>query len=449
MGFRKSIKKLLPRTLFGRSLVILVVPVLLIQLITSYVFFDRHWSKVTTRLAYAVAGEIAGVSELVEVGTSLSLEEIAELAQKTLDLHVNFSALHDLVDVPVISQANLGWESMVANTLATELGKALGIRKFSLEMDFANKWVSVYVQVKQGVLKFGFPQRRLFSSSGYIFLLWVLASSILLLAVAIIFMRNQIRPIRKLAAAAKRFGKGRDVAYFKPGGAIEVRQAAEAFINMNTRVRRAMEQRTTMLAGVSHDLKTPLTRLKLELSMLENSVDVSAMQGDIAEMETMIAGYLEFVRGEGDEEASAMDLSGLLDKVCDSAQRQGFEITRDYEDHLSFTLRPLAFERCLNNLVSNAGQYGGKIWLRAGYEEECLKICVEDDGDGVDENQYEDLFRPFYRGDEARSADSASGSGHVGLGLPIAQDIVHAHGGKISLGRSAHGGLSVHISLPI
>lgn len=445
MNFNFGIKRFLPRTLLGRSLLILVVPVLLIQVITSYVFFDRHWSKVTMRLSYAVAGEIAAMSRVIEDGSMSSIEDVSTLAKQSIDVQVKRGTRANLNGLPVVSQADLGWESMVARTLVRELRGALRGRPFSVEMDFANKWVTVYVQIKQGVLVFEFPQRRLFSSSGYIFLLWVLGSSILLLMVAVIFMRNQIRPIRKLAAAATRFGKGRDVAYFKPSGALEVRQAAEAFISMNKRIRRQVEQRTTMLAGVSHDLKTPLTRLKLELSMLENSVDVSAMQNDIAEMETMIAGYLEFVRGQGDEEAVLTDLSALLDKVADSARRQGFEIVCDYKNDLSFTVRPLAFERCLDNLVSNAGQYGGKIWLSAGYEKGYFKVCIEDDGAGVLESEYEELFRPFYRGDQARS-DSL---GHVGLGMPIAQDIVHAHGGQITLGRSMHGGLAVHIKVPI
>jgi two-component system osmolarity sensor histidine kinase EnvZ len=439
-----SIKKFLPRTLLGRSLMILITPVLLIQVIATYVFFDRHWSKMTTRLAYSVAGEIALIaSEIEHDPTAQSIENIIGYAARHLDLLVSFQPGAAIEKKDSKFQAD-AWKSHMANTLSKELEQSVS-RPFFLTIDDDEKWVIVDVQMRDGVLSIILPQRRLFSSSGYIFLLWMIGSSIVLLSIAILFMRNQIRPILKLAAAAERFGKGRDVAYFKPEGAKEVRQAGEAFLDMHKRIKRQIEQRTTMLAGVSHDLRTPLTRLKLQLAMLGDNNDIKAMKGDISEMEKMIEGYLDFVRGEGDEQAEPASLKALIDKVVDSGRRQGLNIQSTVPEEVMLMLRPMAFERCVMNIVTNAGQYGKHIWISTQLDGKYLNIVVEDDGPGIPQDQYEEVFRPFYRVDSSRNA----ATGGVGLGLPIAMEIVHGHGGKIWLEDSGYGGLRVIIRLPV
>ena len=438
------LKSVLPKTLFARSLLILIVPVLLIQVIAVFMFFDRHWSKMTTRLASAVAGEIAILAEGFDGEIPLAQTEgIAENAARYLDMLVRF---HGNAALPEAGPRYTGfdWGGMVERTLYAQINAQVR-RPFLLRMDFERKWVEVRVQLGNGVLDVSFPQRRLFSSSGYIFLLWMIGSSVVLVMIAVLFMRNQIRPIRRLAIAADRFGKGRDVHVFKLEGAVEVRQAGRAFIDMRDRIQRQISQRTTMLAGVSHDLRTPLTRLKLQLEMLGDSPDVDAMKSDIIEMERMIAGYLDFVRGDGEEQVALTSLSDLFARLIVSARRQGHDITLNGNVEISLMLRPMAFERCLGNLVNNAGKYAEHIWLGARRLEGYIEISIEDDGPGIDAAEYEEVFKPFYRVDSARS----SLTGGVGLGLPIAMEIVHGHGGEIWLEKSPYGGLRVVIHLPV
>jgi two-component system osmolarity sensor histidine kinase EnvZ len=362
---------------------------------------------------------------------------------RNLDMLVNFEPDAE-IGLDTRAPEFLLWESMVAERLSRELQSMLR-RPFVLDVDSQEKWIRIAVQLEDGVLRVSLPQRRLFSSSGYIFLMWMIGISIVLLAIAILFMRNQIRPIHRLAVAAERFGKGRDVPAFKPQGAAEVRQAAQAFLDMHTRIKRQIEQRTAMLAGVSHDLRTPLTRLKLQLAMLGDSPDVEAMKSDIHDMEHMIGGYLDFVRGEGDEPSSFNSLNAIIDKVIVAAKRQGLEIQAATGEDISIMLRPMAFERCLLNVINNAGKYAKHIWVSAGVINGQVEIVVDDDGPGIPEDQYEEVFRPFYRVDSSRNA----ATGGVGLGLPIAMDIVHAHGGQIWLEKSPQGGLRVVITIPI
>lgn len=441
---RHAIKSFLPRSLLGRSLLILITPVLLIQIVTTLMFFDRHWSKMTARLAYAVSGEIAMVVELLEDGRDFDKTQF--YADRYLGLAVDYERDGVLHEEDVAKGLFL-WEGLVVRTLRRELEGQLQ-RPFALHLDFSEKQVMVRIALDHGVLVLELPERRLFSSSGYVFLLWVFGSSFLLLAIAVVFMRNQIRPIRKLAVAAKRLGQGRDVPHFKPEGAREVRAAAQAFMDMHRRIKRQVSQRTAMLAGVSHDLRTPLTRLKLQLAMMTGS-DAQDMQGDIIAMERMIDGYLDFVRGEGGEATRITDLNALFEKVILDMKRQGVDVQADIQPGLRAMIRPQGFERCLINLLTNAGKYGQGVWLDARITDDGggkrLVIAVQDDGPGLPAGEYDAVFKPFYRVDASRNADT----GGVGLGLPIAMDVVHAHGGKIWLEASAHGGLCVNMRLPI
>ncbi len=436
-----SPKKLLPRTLFGRSLLILIIPVLLIQVVTTYFFFERNWVKMTDRLAYAVAGEIAIMADNIEHGlTDEALQQQAGYAAQELDLLVSYQPGEAFTDTdpPV-------YKSFVAQALHDALDNQVR-RQHNIRVDLEEKWVDVTLKLNNGVLHVSVPQRRLFSTTSYIFLLWMLGSSLVLLAVAIMFMRNQIRPIRRLAVAAERIGKGLDIpAGFKPEGAREVRQASKAFIEMQERIRRQMQQRTAMLAGVSHDLRTPLTRMKLQVAMLGDSPDASALKKDIEDMERMVNAYLDFARGQGSEVSVRTDINELLERVLANVRRQGVTADLVIDPSLSAQLRPVAFERCITNLVSNARKFASHVWITASRpDEETISIVIEDNGPGIPEDQYEEVFKPFVRGEPSRNPET----GGVGLGLPIVQDIVTGHGGKVWLGKSSHGGLKVSIEMP-
>ncbi len=440
------IKKFLPRTLFGRSLLILAAPILLIQIVTTYVFFNVHWSKMTGRLAFAVAGETALIADRVEAdaGTE-NLKEITAWAGQNLELLVSYEAEAALEQGEEPQHLRTLRDYDIAKTFSAAL-EAQVRRPFHINVDEREKWVEVSIGLEKGLLRVSVPQRRLFSSSVFVLLRWMIVTSIVLLIVAVLFMRNQIRPIRRLAVVAERFGKGMDApSSFKPEGAREVRQAARAFLDMQERIRRQMQQRTAMLAGVSHDLRTPLTRMKLQAAMLESSPDVEALKSDIADMERMIDAYLDFARGEGGEQAARTDLKAILEHLVAGTRRQGTDIELETEGDLSLQIRPVAFDRCLGNIINNARKYGKRIMIAAKRGEEEVTITVDDDGPGIPEDKREDVFKPFYRIEGSRNP----ATGGVGLGLPIAQDIVHGHGGKISLGDSPQGGLRVLIKIPV
>lgn len=438
---RGILKRFLPQTLFFRSLLILIVPIILIQIIVTTVFFDRHWSKVTSRLAFAVSGEIALLIE------ELPKKDLSGGFEHNLDLLVTFEEGEklSLMDLQKESRA-FGWAAMIRNTLDKELTYKVK-QPYLINVDFKEKWIGVRIQMETGILNIDIPQRRLFSSSTYIFLLWMFAASTVLLIIAVFFMRNQTRPIRRLAIAAERFGKGREVHNFKTEGAREVRQAGEAFIKMKERIKRQISQRTEMLAGVSHDLRTPLTRLKLQISMMGDSSDIHEMKKDISDMEKMIDGYLNFVRGDGQEKSVRVVLDEMLHDIAIAARREGCAVDLDLNNmNYSLMLRALDFKRAITNIVSNAVKHADHIWITLEKEEQHeIKIIIEDNGPGIEQEKFEEVFRPFYRIDSSRNQET----GGVGLGLSIARDIVHAHGGELELQKSPHGGLAVHIILPV
>lgn len=429
---------------------ILITPVLLIQLFTTYIFFERHWNQMTDRLAFSVAGEIAVIADRIAENPARA-PEIGRMAEHYLDLSVSFQpakpAWPDDKEAPKVYRS---WGTLVYQTLSQAMN-ARTAHPYAIRIEEERKLVHVALALDNGQLNITIPQRRLFSSSARIFLLWMLGSSVVLVTIAILFLRNQVRPIRRLAIAAERIGKGRDVPFFKPEGAREVRQAAQAFLDMRERINRQIAQRTSMLAGVSHDLRTPLTRMKLQAEILPDSPDVQALKNDILDMERMIDAYLQFARGEGGEETERTDLTTLLQRCAEGLQRTSAttDIALDIEENLSLPLRPIAFERCIGNLLSNAAKHAPKIWVHAEKTDEEIRITIDDNGPGVPENQYEEVFKPFIRGDTARSIAKGDKPGAgVGLGLPIAQDIVFAHGGDIALDRAPQGGLRVILTLP-
>lgn len=442
---RPFLKRFVPRSLFGRSLLILVLPIFILQIVAAIVFYDNHWKRILDRLAYAVVGEVSIIASEIEAGaTPEDIRRIKSHVSSALELLITFEDGAKIRDKDFSGQFAI-WKSLVLDHLSRELEAKLR-KPFYVHADFRQRWVEINIQLSNGVLNVVLPERRLFSSSGHIFLLWMFATSLVLSFVAILFMRNQIRPIRRLAVAAEWFGRGRDVQKFKVEGASEVRQAGQAFLDMRRRIKRQISQRTVMLAGVSHDLRTPLTRMKLTLEMMSDNEDVRAMKDDVEHMQMMIDGYLNFVRGQEEEPLTTVSLAQLADKMRSDYMRQGFTVHWNVPDYIIITMRPIAIERALDNIIRNGLRYGQQVWVYAEISaDERVEIVIEDDGPGIPEESYEDVFKPFFRLDPARKQENGS----VGLGMPITMDIVHAHGGRIWLEKSNYGGLKVMIRLPM
>ncbi len=433
-------KRILPKTLFGRALMILVTPLILLQLVATHIFIDRHWETITRRLTGAIAGEIAVIiSETLHDQAPETRDRLFREAQQKLQLRMAFTAGATLPD------DKQEYSGLLDRTLAHALQGRIQ-RPFIIDTTVFKEKVIIDVQLPDGVMTIIAPGERLFSSTTYILLFWMVGTSLILIGVAVIFLRNQIRPIRRLAAAADHFGKGRGLDQeFHISGAREVRQAGSAFNLMRARISRQIRQRTDMLSGVSHDLRTPLTRMKLQLAMLGDDAAISELNADVVEMETMIEGYLTFARGEGDEPAVDTDLSELIETAVAAWRRNGSEIDCHSEGMLTLPVQKDGLRRCIDNLISNANRYGKHIWVRAGIRDEAIELTVDDDGPGIPEENRQDVFRPFHRLDESRNPET----GGTGLGLAIARDIARSHGGDISLEESPHGGLRARVRLPI
>lgn len=436
---RLAFKRFLPRGLLGRALLIIVVPLVLLQVVSGIIFYDRHWSNVSRHRANALAGDISIIVELLkDTKTEQQREAVFGLAHRTLNLTVRFEPNKIMPNEPFAPSGNLERTLMRSVAQITR-------RPFTIDTESTPRRVLVSVQLPDGVLHVLADSERLISSTTKVFILWMIGTSLILFAVATVFMRNQVSPIRRLALAAENFGKGRDSPNFLPAGATEVRQAAAAFMAMRDRIQRQIQQRTEMLAGVSHDLRTPLTRMKLQMAMLEQHPEIEELKGDVAAMESMIEGYLEFARGEGSETPSPSDASQLLSDIAHDARRKGVQITLTVEGPIEVPLARNAFERCITNLVDNAARYGNHVELAGERKGNVLEITIDDDGPGIPEDKREEVFRPFFRLDQSRNA----ATGGTGLGLSIARDIIHSHGGDIVLTDSPEGGLRALIQIPI
>jgi two-component system osmolarity sensor histidine kinase EnvZ len=438
-ALRVSLKRILPRGLLARSLLIIVVPLVLLQIVSGVIFYDRHWANVSRHRATALAGDIALVLELLErAETRESRATVFELAHRTLDLIIAYKPEAILPNTPFVPSGNL--EVTLARSLA-----GIVQRPFYMDTKSTPDRVLINVQLPAGVLEVSAHEERLISSTTKIFILWMTGTSLILFAVATLFMRNQVSPIRRLATAAENFGKGRDTPNFRPSGATEVRQAASAFMAMRNRLERQIQQRTEMLAGVSHDLRTPLTRMKLQLAMLGRNPEIDELNSDVAAMEGMIEGYLNFARGEGTEERTPVDAAQLVEEVAHDARRNGADVALEIGGEVILPLARNAMRRCLTNLVENAARHGKHVEIHMLRNGAVLEITVDDDGPGIPAEMREDVFRPFFRLDESRNMET----GGTGLGLSIAQDIVHNHGGEIRLDDAPKGGLRVLVRIPI
>ncbi|MFZ3033333.1 MAG: ATP-binding protein [Parvibaculum sp.] len=433
------LKRFLPTGLYWRSLMIIVLPMVILQIFVTYVFMERHWQMVTEALSQSAVADIAMLmSEYEKDPTPDTASRIAAQASKYLSMSVAFLPGEEL------PEPDRQYDGLLDRSLAQEIQLRIG-HPFWLDTGHYDDYVDIRIAYEGGVMR-ALPLRsHVYAANSHIFIVWMLAASTVLIIVALLFLRNQVRPIERLAEAAENFGLGRDVEKFKPQGASEVRRAALAFIKMRQRIRAQIEQRTAMLAGVSHDLRTPLTRFKLQLAMMKDNPEVEELRADVREMERMLEDYLDFVRGDPNEVSELTDLEGLLHEIQKDSLRKGHDVTLEAHGELYLPLRRNAFKRCLTNIVDNAGKYADKVWITAIRDEDDIDIIVDDNGAGIPEDQLEEVFRPFYRLDDARNLDE----GGTGLGLAIARDIARGHGGDISLQRSPLGGLRAIIHVPV
>jgi len=436
---KDTIKGILPRSLLGRSLMIIVTPLVLLQVISGTIFYESHWDKVTQRLAEGVAGDVsATITLLRQFPGAENREWIFGVVAKDMALSARMLDDEILPNEPPRGSGLM--ETMLIEALRERVKRPFQIDTVSLD-----RYVLIRVQLSDGVLETIVSRKRLFSSTTYVFVLWMIGSSLILFGVATIFMRNQVKPIRRLAIAADNFGKGREVAAFKPEGAKEVRQAASAFLAMRDRILRQINQRTEMLAGVSHDLRTPLTRMRLQLEMAGSLDGIDDMKTDVGEMEHMLESYLAFARGEGTEEPKPTNLTALLNEAASQSRRKGGAVDLHCEGQMALPLRPNALKRAIVNLIENALRYAEHVAVRAGRRGDAIEIIIDDDGPGIPADKREEVFKPFFRLEGSRNP----GTGGSGLGLAITRDIIRGHGGDIELDDAPGGGLRARIRLPL
>lgn len=430
----------MPKGLYARALLIVILPVVLLQSAVAYVFMERHWEVVTYRLSAAVARQTAAVVDIYrtfpdDAGHS-QLRRIA-----ALDLNMELSILpKEPLPEPVTKHSLF---ALLDKALNRELSRKL-MQPYWINTSLPGNLIEIRVALDDATLRMLVTRTHAYASNSYIFFMWMAIASIIILAIATSFLRNQIKPILRLALAAEEFGKGRDV-QFSPRGAREVRQAGAAFLEMKRRVERAIEQRTTMLNGVSHDLRTIITRFKLSLALMGESNEAREMRKDVDEMERMVEAYLAFARGDGGEATAPTDMRAVLDELKADSERRGVAVAMKVDGDPILSARPAAIKRLLANLVGNAQRYGQKLEFSIENDGESMIVHIDDDGPGIPVERREDAFRPFYRLDESRNQDN----GNSGLGLAIARDIARSHGGDITLDRSPLGGLRATVILPI
>lgn len=434
----RAVRKVLPRSLLGRSLLMILLPLILLQAVALQIFYGSHLDLVSRRLSGGIVGEIAYTLHMLHrFRGEQNRTWILQQARHEFDLAFTFDRGAVLPNTPSVN---------IIGPMDDDLTRAL---HYHFNVPFTTDWVSnpksvlIQMQLPDGVLHIAAPRKRLYAGTIWIFLVWVVGVALLVFVVAALFMRIQVRAIRRLAAAAEAFGIGRDIGPIRPEGAVEVRKAAAAFNRMQERIRRFLAQRTEMLAGVSHDLRTPLTRLRLALEVMpaseDTQQDLAGMKIDVEEMDRMVSGYLAFARGEGAELAEPVNLSAMLEEVAAGARRAGAEVTLDVPPMLTLSLRVDAVRRAVTNLVDNARRHARHIALGALPQGRSVLVIVDDDGPGIPPDRRESVFRAF-------ESDAAGGTG---LGLTIARDIVRAHGGDIVLEESPLGGLRARIRLPV
>lgn len=439
--FAGALYRRTPKGLFARTLLIIVAPLVIMQAVLAFVFLERHYNLVTQRLSDAVVREIALLATLVEgAGSEEEVEGLTEMARRDLSLAITI-----LPPEPLPPPRPKPFFDIVDRYLSQQIAARIG-KPFWIDTVGRSSFVEIRIRLPDNVLRVIARRSQTYASNSHFFIIWMVSTSFVLVIVALLFLRNQTRPVERLATAAENFGKGRPMEDFRPSGAREVRRAAQAFIEMRRRIERQIEQRTAMLAGVSHDLRTVLTRFRLQLALFPDSEEVRALQHDVDEMKTMLEDYLAFARGEGDEQAQPTDIALLFEDLEAEVEILGGDVSSRLDGPPMVNLRPSAFKRALTNLVTNAARHGSEVRIEGRNADGWLTITIDDNGPGIPEEERENVFRPFYQLDEARNRDT----GGSGLGLAISRDIARAHGGDIVLGVSnSLGGLRARVRIPV
>jgi len=434
-----AFKGWMPTGLYARALLIMIVPMVILQTVVAGVFMERHYNTVTRRLSAAVVQDVAALIDIYTIYPQdkdrAQLRRIAQRVQFTVDF------------LPVGDMPPPGpkpFFNLLDQALSAQIGRQIR-RPFWIDTVGNSNLVEIRILLDDAVMRVFAQRSAAYASNSEIFLFWMVGTSSILLIVSVLFLRNQIKPILRLADAAESFGKGREVPNFRPRGAREVRRAAHAFLEMKARVERSIEQRTAMLSGVSHDLRTILTRFKLELALIGDSPELDAMRKDVDEMSGMLEDYLAFARGDSGENAQPTDMTLALEELRSDAERNGHQTTTAFRGLPVVTVKPASFKRCLANLVSNAARHAETISITGQRDHRYLTVMVDDDGPGIPANMREEVFKPFLRLDGARNQDE----GGTGLGLAIARDIARSHGGDITLSDSPMGGLRATVRVPV
>ena len=436
-GLSDFLKKILPKRLFYRALLIVAVPVLVLQLIITFVFFDSLWIKTNKGMTRVLINEISTFVKVYD-NEELIKDELKNTFSLFLDLNI------ELVNNQTFDyQYNERWFSPIDRTLRRELKSNFNLGEFWFNTTDYKELIDIRIKYEDGYFKFLVPKDRVSSSSARIFALWITVPAIIMVMISLIFLKNQTRPITNLARAAERFGKGEELEEFRPSGAMEIRQAGHEFEMMRKRILRHLNQRNEMLSGISHDLRTPLTRMKLQIAFIEDKDLANKLAEDINEMEKMLNEYLQFTSSSYIEKNEMFNLSELIDQVVNKYNNKNIE--NDLTPRVYINGRKNLINRCLNNIIDNALKYGGKVKIKLHKKNTNLFITIDDDGPGIPNKEHENVFKPFYKIDKGR-ADSKSS---VGLGLSIASDIIRSHGGSITLDKSKMNGLSVKIFLPV
>ncbi len=436
-GLSNFFKNILPKRLFYRALLIVAVPILVLQLVITIVFFDSLWIKTNKGMTRALVNEISTFIEVYD-NEEINKNELRNLFSLFLDLNIEF-----IENEKFENNYNERWFSPIDRTLRRELKSNFGSGKYLFNTTSYKELIDIRIKYQNGYFKFLIPKDRVTSSSARIFALWITVPATIMVIISLIFLKNQTRPITRLARVAEKFGKGEEIEEFKPSGALEIRQAGYEFDKMRKRIQRHLNQRTEMLSGISHDLRTPLTRMKLQIAFIKDEDLAKKLTEDINQMEKMLNEYLQFTSSSYIEKDEMFNLSELISEII--KKYDNVNISQDLRPRIYINGRKNLIYRCLNNLIDNSLKYGNKVLISLNKKNTNLFLTIDDDGPGISKDEYENVFKPFYKIDKGR-ADSKSS---VGLGLSIASDIVRSHGGNIKLEKSKMNGLRVKIFLPI
>ena len=436
-GLNKFLKNLLPRRLFYRALLIVAIPIIILQLVITIVFFDSLWIKTNKGMTRALVGEMKTFMTAYD-NEKYNNNELSDLFTIYLDLNVQYKE-----NVFFKKEIKNRWYSPIDRTLRRELKSSLGNDQYWFDTTEYKELIHINIKYKNGYFEFLIPKDRVTSTSARLFALWITFPAILLLFIAMIFLKNQTRPITNLAKAAERFGRGENIDEFRPSGALEIRQAGHEFDKMRKRIMRHLNQRSEMLSGISHDLRTPLTRMKLQLAFIKDKDLSKKISLDIDEMEKMLNEYLQFTSSSYSEKNDTFNLSELIENTINKYENNN--ISTDLVSRIYMTGRKNLIQRSINNLIDNSIKYANKIDIQLSKKNNGIIIVIDDDGPGIAEKEYDNVFKPFYKIDKSRGESKSS----VGLGLSIASDIVKSHGGNIILAKSHLGGLKIKIFFPL